>query len=152
MKAQKGFTLLEVAVALALLVIGLAITMEVFSGGFKNIHRVDFAHRAMSHGENVMNEILTNEEISGPTRLSGDLDEDFSYSAEVTDWEEPSEKLNIDVVVPNVRLLKIDLKIQFKNDRFGKYYQLRCLKAISLQGDVNQVVDPIQQLFNQRSQ
>ncbi len=146
-KRQAGFTLLEVAVALAILVIGVTVVMQIFSGGFKNIRRIDLAHRAMSHGENVMNQILTDDEIAGPTTLSGDLDDDFNYTAEVTDWEAPDEGLSLDVAAPNVRLLKVAVEIHFKNDRFGKMYQLRCLKAVS-EVDQNGVVqDPIQQLF-----
>lgn len=142
-----GFTLLEVAVALALLVIGVTVVMQIFSGGFKNLHRIDLAHRAMGHGENVMNQILTDEEINGPTTLSGDLDDEFNYTAEVTDWEEPTEHLELDVSAPNVRLLKVAVEIHFKNDRFGKLYQLRCLKAVSEVDPNTGVQDPIQRLF-----
>ncbi len=146
-KRAPGFTLLEVAVALAILVVGVTVVMQIFSGGFKNIRRIDLAHRAMSHGENVMNRILTDDGISGPTTLSGDLDDEFSYTAEVTDWEEPDQDLSLDVTTVSVRLLKVAVEIHFKNDRFGKIYQLRCLKAVS-EVDQNGVVqDPIQQLF-----
>lgn len=142
-----GFTLLEVAVALAILVVGVTVVMQIFSGGFKNIHRIDLAHRAMSHGENVMNQILTDEEITGPTAMSGNLDDDFSYTAEVTDWEAPEEHLSLDVSAPPVRLLSVAVAIHFKNDRYGKQYLLRCLKAVSEVDQNGTVQDPIQQLF-----
>ena len=51
---SSGFTLLEVVVALAILGVSVAIVMQIFSGGLKNLRRIDLAHRAMSHGENVM--------------------------------------------------------------------------------------------------
>ncbi|MFQ5739462.1 MAG: prepilin-type N-terminal cleavage/methylation domain-containing protein [Acidobacteriota bacterium] len=145
-----GFTLLEVIVALALLGIGLAAVMQIFSGGLKNIHRMDMAHRAISHAENVMNEILTDEDISGPTHRSGDLDEDFSYSAEIEDWEEPETDLSLNADESTMRLLSIQVDVQFKNDRRGKFYRLRCLKAVSTREPLQLPglgADTIQQLF-----
>ena len=67
---RRGFTLLEVVVATALLGIGVGVAMQVFSGGLKNIQRIDMAHRAMNHAENVMNEILSDQSITGPTEIS----------------------------------------------------------------------------------
>ncbi len=146
MKRRGGFTLLEVVVGLALLGLGLAAVMQIFSGGLKNIYRIEMAHQAMSHAEYVMNEILTDEEIRGPTHLSDTLDENFHYVAEVSDWQEVSD-LGIETAESPLRLLSIDLKVYFTNNRFGKYYQLRCLKAISSREESEGGLDPIQQLF-----
>ena len=155
-KRVSGFTLIEVVVALAILSIGLGTVMQIFSGGLKNIYRIDMAHRAMSHGENVMNEILSSNEIAGPTSLSGNLDEDFSYTAEVTEWEPPETGLTLDVAVSNVRMLHIEVQIHFKNDRFGKLYRLTCLKTISelseQPGGIPGSVDPMRQLFGRGQQ
>jgi len=151
-----GFTLIEVVVALAILSIGVGTVMQIFSGGLKNIHRIDLAHRAMSHGENVMNEILSSNEIVGSASLSGNLDDDFSYTAEVTEWQLPETGLTLDVAVPNIRLLHVEVQIHFKNDRFGKLYRLTCLKAISEAGEqpggIPGSVNPMRQLFGRGSQ
>jgi general secretion pathway protein I len=154
-RRQSGFTLIEVVVALAVLGISLATVLQIFSGGLKNIHRIDQAHRAMAHGENVMNELLTNQDINQPTQVAGDLDEDFAYSADVMDWEVPEPLLDQGMGMetqtgPNIRLLNIHVRVHFKHDRFGKMYQLVCLKAVSemfepgMQGLRG---DPIRQLF-----
>lgn len=148
---SRGFTLIEVVVALAILSISLATVMQIFSGGLKNIHRVDLAHRAMSHGENVMNEVLADQEIQGATVLSGDLDEDFDYTVEVRDFDAADAELAMDIATPNVLLLEVEVKIRFKNDRFGKFYRLSCLKSVSMSTDVGDPLsaDPIRQLFGQ---
>jgi len=131
MSRKRGFTLLEVVVALAIMGIGVATALSIFSGSLKNIRRIDLAHRAMSHAENVMNEILTDENIREPRDFSGDLDEEFNYTASVTLWEEPKERLSIDIVEPPAYILGVKVEIHFKNDPNGKLYRAVCLKTIS---------------------
>jgi prepilin-type N-terminal cleavage/methylation domain-containing protein len=151
---RKGFTLLEVVVAVAILGIGVGTAMQVFSGGLKNIHRVELAHIAMNHAENVMNEILSDAEIIEPTQLSGDLDDEFSYSAEVDYWEPPQEGLTLEIIENRIELLSVVVDIHFKNDRFGKKYRAVCLKAVSTQPEMMGIqgptVNPIEQLFGRQ--
>ena len=68
MQRSRGFTLLEIVVALAILGMGVAVMMQIFSGGLKNIYRMHMAHHAMGHAENVMNQILSNQAITGETK------------------------------------------------------------------------------------
>ena len=150
---KKGFTLLEVVVALAILGMGIGVSMQIFSGGMKNIHRIELAHNAMNHAENIMNEVLTDGTIVGPAQLSGDLDDDFSYSAEIDYWEPPEDTLSIDIVENKIELLSVVVDIQFKNDRFGKRYRAVCLKAVSLEPELGMLgdpIDPIRQLFGRQ--
>ncbi len=146
---NRGFTLLEVVVAVAILGIGLGVAMQIFSGGLKNIHRVSLAHRAMNHAENIMNEILSDETIIAPTEMSNDLDEDFSYTALVDYWEPPSEGMSLDVVEVPMEMLSVIVDIHFKNDPRGKKYRAICLKSVSLAPDsgLAEMPNPLQQLF-----
>jgi len=129
-RRNAGFSLLEIVVALAILGITVTVVMQIFSGGLKNIHRIDMAHQAMNHAENVMNDILTDESIIEATHLSGNLDEEFAYTAEVNHWEEPEEFLSIDVIEPPVQLLSVVVDVHFKNDVHGKFYRTVCLKTV----------------------
>jgi prepilin-type N-terminal cleavage/methylation domain-containing protein len=148
---KKGFTLLEVVVAVAVLGVSVGLAMQIFSGGLKNIHRIQQAHRAMNHAENVMNEILTDASVIGPMDLSGDLDEDFSYTAQIDYWDPPEEEgLRLEIAQTPIEILSVVVDIHFKDDRYGKKYRAVCLKSFSLQqvpGAMAPVVDPIQQLF-----
>jgi len=147
----RGFTLLEVVVAVAILALGVGASMQIFSGGLKNIRRIEMAHRAMNHAENVMNEILSDETVVAPGGLSGDLDEDFRFNATIDYWEPPTKTaLQLDVVQDRIQLLSVVVDIHFKNDPNGRLYRSVCLKAISLQqgpGGLGPAVDPIRQLF-----
>jgi len=127
---RTGFTLLEVVVATAILGVALSVALQIFSEGLKNVHRIDLAHRAMSHAENVMNEILADEIAISPTTLGGDLDEDFSYVAELDFWQEPQEGLSVAGVEPRVQLLSVRVDVLFKNDARGKLYRAICLKTV----------------------
>ncbi len=127
---SSGFTLLEIVVALAILGLTVGVVMQIFSGGLKNIHRIELALRAMNHAENVMNEILSDESIYEATQLAGDLDEDFAYTAAVDYWEEPEDTFSIDVTEPPARLLSVLVDVHFKNDVHGKFYRTMCLKTV----------------------
>ncbi len=149
MRKNNGFTLLEIVVALALLGITVSVVMQIFSEGLKNIRRIELAHQAMNHAENVMNEILSDESIQGATSLSGDLDEEFSYTAEVNDWEEPEQNLVIDVVEPSVNLLSVSVDVHFKNNARGKLYRTVCLKTVPSEPGTGPrtPADAVRQLF-----
>ncbi|RPI22709.1 MAG: type II secretion system protein [Acidobacteria bacterium] len=131
MGRHRGFTLLEVVVALAIMGIGVATALSIFSGSLKNLRRIDMAHQAMSHAENVMNEILTDESIREPRDFSGNLDDEFSYTASVDMWEEPQERVSLNIVEPPAYMLSVRVDIHFKNDPNGKFYRSVCLKTIS---------------------
>lgn len=145
----RGFTLLEVIAALAILGIAVGVMMQIFSGGLKNIHRIDMAHRAMHHAENVMNQVLSDQDIREPIRLSEDLDEEFSYVAEVDYWEEPEAILPLDEVTTPAYLLSVQVDVVFRNDPHGKLYRTLCLKTVSneIGGPGVTSGDAIRQLF-----
>ena len=128
--SHAGFTLLEVLVAVSILGLGVAVTMQTFSGGLKNVRRIDLAHRAMGHAENVMNRLLSDEDLVGPIQLDGNLDDEFDYSATVDFWEPPRQGLSLEIAVPPVNLLLVEVRIRYKNDPRGKFYTARCLKLV----------------------
>ena len=135
--------------ALAILGITVSVVMQIFSEGLNNIRRIDMAHQAMNHAENVMNEILSDQSILGATSFSDDLDEEFSYTAEVNEWEEPEQNLSIDIVEPRVKLLSVRVDVHFKNDVHGKLYRTVCLKTVPSEPGTGPrtPADAVRQLF-----
>lgn len=138
-----GFTLLEVVIATAILAIGVAAAMQVFSGGLSNLHHIEMSHRAMSHAENIMSELLADQDIRGPYHAGGDLDDDFFYEAQVDYWEDPNASTAImnpalpPGVLPQVYLLSISVTIGFKNPKnnIERQYRAWCLKSVTEEQD-----------------
>jgi len=130
---KRGFTLLEIVVAVAILGVGVSMAMQIFSGGLKNIHRISMAKDAMNHAENVMNEILSDQSIAGPVELSGELDEDFSYSVQVAPWNPPESNIPMppDPAQQRIQILSVVVDIFFKGDARGKTYRAVCLKTVA---------------------
>ncbi len=104
--------------------------MQTFSGGLKNVRRIDLAHRAMTHAENVMNRLLSDEDLVGPLQLDGNLDDEFDYTATVDFWEPPRQGLAPEIALPPVNLLLVQVRVRYKNDPNGKFYTARCLKLV----------------------
>ncbi len=148
---DRGFTLLEIIVAVSVLGVAVAVAMQIFAGGLKNIRRIDLAHQAMEHAENVMSQILSDEDLREPAELAGELDDEFSYSAVVDYWDPLGEEdLLLEVAKPRVTLMKVHVKIHFRKNRHGKRYEANCLKLVpnemagGVQGGAS---DPLQQLL-----
>ena len=131
--SRRGFTLLEVVVAVAILGVGVAVSMQIFSGGLRNLHRIDLAHRAMAHAENVMSDLLADDSIRGPYQLSDDLDEDFSFEATIDYWNEPDQGLRPLQSSETISLLGISVQVNFKNNENRRVYRTFCFKAVSEQ-------------------
>ena len=127
-----GFTLLEVVVALAVVGIGITLGMQLFSGALRNIRKIELATQAMNHAENVMNEILSDENIKGARTMHDDLDDNFRWEAVIEEFEIP-EQSNWRSMQPfPMKLLNVRVDVLYKNDRYGKLYRLSSLKPVGL--------------------
>ena len=74
--------------------------------------------------------------------MSGELDNEFRYTAEVIEWELKKEQLTLELVPPTSRLLQVTVLIHLVNDRFGKSYRLSTLKTVSNQDLPQSLADP----------
>ena len=45
-------------------------------------------------------------------------------------WEPPQRGLSLEIAVPPVNLLLVEVRVRYKNDSRGKFYTARCLKLV----------------------
>ena len=79
---SKGFTLIEIVVALAILAIGLTAVLEGFAGGLRSARVSEDYTKATWHGQTKMEEMLMTQELSEEV-TEGTFDNQFSWKSEV---------------------------------------------------------------------
>ena len=85
--AQRGFSLLEVLVAFAILSMTLGVVLQVFSAGLRNTALSEEYTYAVLHAESVL-AALGREEPLAEGEMEGEFDDKFSWRTRVTPYEE----------------------------------------------------------------
>jgi general secretion pathway protein I len=94
MTRQRGFTLLEVLVAFAILGISLGVLLQTFATGLRNTALAEEYTLATLHAESVLAAIGIEEPLQEGS-LQGEIDDKFSWRASVSVYqEEESESSN----------------------------------------------------------
>jgi general secretion pathway protein I len=123
---NRGFTLVEVIVAIAILGISLVLIMQLFSGGLR-VSRVSCDYtRAVVHAKDKMEEL-----IAAPVQGSGEFEDGFRWEAEVEPYKELEEI--------GSNLLKIKVKVSWsdtqKRDRSVELESLRLYQDEGIKGE-----------------
>ena len=116
---RKGFTLIEVIVAIAILAISLVMIMQLFSGGLRASRASCDYTRAIVHAKDKMEELSVD-----PVQDSGEFEDGFKWESEV---QTPGE-LNKELEDTGFNLLKIKVKISW----FNLALQQKSVELVSL--------------------
>ena len=128
-----GFTLLEVLVALAILGIGVALTLSLITGSLGNIRKVQQRTRNMNYAQTVMELTMLDQSIRKPVALKGDFPDGTLWSAEVVDYQlATAQPLNPRQVESPVKLLLYSVEIR-SPDSPAADFRLETLKLVSVQ-------------------
>lgn len=120
----KGFTLLEVLVALVLLSISLVAILELFSVNLRGIAKADDYSNAVILAESKMREILDDDELDEKT-WSESTDDGYRIDAVVSSTApERTENLQI-------RLLEINLTVSWIKNARTQAFNLKTLKMVN---------------------
>lgn len=130
---NKGFSLLEVIVALAIMAIGYMTVFNLFSVSIKSLGKSDQYQRAVNLANSKLSEIeMMNYEVENTSGTFKD-EENFEWSLNIEPYEsslnDPDE---------NIRLSKIILKVLWQDNQKTRNVELVTLK---LDGKVNPVPD-----------
>jgi general secretion pathway protein I len=97
LKTEKGFTLLEIMVALSLIGIVLVVVLQLFSANLRSLSSSESYVNAAAHAEAIIRNILEDEEFPNTT-LSGTTEDGYRYEATIAKgYEERVQALNVDL-------------------------------------------------------
>jgi len=105
--SNRGFTLLEILVAIAILAISLTVILQLFSGGLRSVRVSDRHTQGVFHAREKMEEILLEERLDEGSR-EGEFDDDYKWIARIVRMvppEEEEKKLPFDVYAITVKVV-----------------------------------------------
>ena len=112
---QRGFTLLEIVAAFAILAIGLGMAMQAASGAMQQSRQSAEHTRAALHARSVMDTLGVGERLE-PGQFDGEFDDGYRWRVEVTPHELGAEELPVgfDPGFAAVSLLRVELVISWQ--------------------------------------
>jgi prepilin-type N-terminal cleavage/methylation domain-containing protein len=119
----RGFTLLEIIVALALVAIAVVVAIQLFSANLRAIASSEGHVKAAANAEAVMRSIITDEDFPNSAATAGTLDI-YRYETSATKIdEERNSALNVD-------LYRVDVGISWREGTRDKSITLSGLKLV----------------------
>ena len=107
---QRGYTLIEIIVAFAILALGLTLLLGTLSGATRQVRAAGDAGRAALHAQSLLDEFAT---LPQPQHREGDLEQGrYHWQLDVTPWQDPSPQQAATPADPNAaRLLHVRLRV-----------------------------------------
>jgi general secretion pathway protein I len=130
---KKGFTLIEVLVALAILGVGLSVIIELFSGGLRLGKTSEEYTKAANYGRMKMEEISTQQDIA-EGKEEGEFDDGFRWQVDVKKIEILPIEKNPDFKPP-VELFQVKINILWKSGLKERSTSLESYKMNKSGGD-----------------
>jgi len=122
---DKGFTLIEILVAVSILGISLAVILQLFSGGLRSGRLSDQYTRAIFHGREKMEEILLSQDLAEGD-LAGEFDDSFRWKARIVPiepHEDEKNRLPFDTY-------EISVKVMWNQGEKEKDFQISTMKIV----------------------
>jgi general secretion pathway protein I len=128
---ERGFTLLEIVVALAILGLSLTVTMQLISGAFTNISRINQYFLASNHAVNVMNEMLVSPDLKGPMQTSGTFEDGYQWTAIALERVLPPDPVPAaQPYISPVLLLELQVDIRWQQNMRAHNYTLKSMRVV----------------------
>jgi type II secretion system protein I len=124
--SNKGFTLLEILVALAILATAVTIIFQLFSAGLRNVAVSEDVVSAAVRAEAKMREVLSNEELTENSWTETTTD-GYTFAVNITEaLQEKTDSLPVQV-------LQIDLAITWTKNTRERSLRLKTYKTVNKQ-------------------
>lgn len=133
MKRQRGYSLLEVIVAFALLAAALALLLGALSNATRQVGQADMSGRAALHAQSLIDQLGVGAPLQ-PGRTEGQFEQGrYRWTLQVSPWRDPGqvEPQPIDPAAP--RMLEVSLAVEWESAGRPQRLQLHTLRRVAAQ-------------------
>lgn len=128
-RTQRGYTLIEVIVAFALLALGLTLLLGTLSGATRQVRWSADAGRAALHAQSLLDTVGITEPLQ-PGRRDGDFEDGrYRWTLSIAPWQDPA-LANLPQSPADQRLLELDMAVQWGASGPGEQLQVRSLRLV----------------------
>jgi general secretion pathway protein I len=128
---QRGFTLIEIVVAFAILALGLGISMQIAGGAMRNARQAATRTDAALYAQSLLDTVGVGERLEEGSS-SGEFDGKFRWDLDAQKYEVESES-PIDPGMAPVQLYRLELRVTW--DAGGKEQEARFVTLRALTPD-----------------
>lgn len=127
-RGQRGYSLIEVIVAFALLALALTLLLGTLSGATRQVRWSGDAGRAALHAQSLLDQVGVGEPLQAG-QSAGDFDDGrYRWTLQVAPWTDPALPPAAAVDPAAARLYGVTLSVQWGDGRPGERLQLRTLR------------------------
>lgn len=128
---KKGFTLIEVVVAMAILGVGIAVIIELFSGGLRLVRTSGEYTQAVNYGRVKMEEMTVKPSLNEGTE-EGEFDGTYRWQVDVKRMDLLPAKIETDFKPP-VELYQVKIHVLWKSGLRERSTMLETYRTIRLE-------------------
>lgn len=130
-RGERGYTLIEVIVAFAVLALALTLLLGILSGATKQVRWADEAGRAALHAQSLLDQTGVGEALQ-PGHKDGEFEDGrYRWSLEVEPYRDPSAQQGPQPVDPGApQLLRLELLVQWGEGGPRQRLQLQSLRLV----------------------
>jgi len=129
MHRQRGYSLIEIIVAFAILALGLTMLLGTLSGATRQVRQAGDAGRAALHAQSLLDEFGERPQIGA---RDGELDAGrYRWRLDVAPWDDPSPQRGPRRIDPGAaRLLRLQLDVEWGEGGPAQRVQLSSLRLV----------------------
>ncbi len=127
---QRGYTLIEIIVAFAILALGLTLLLGTLSGATRQVRDAGDAGRAALHAQSLLAEFGN---LPQPRNQDGEFEQGrYRWRLEVEPWLDPMPRVNPTPIDPNAaQLLHLRLQVEWGNGAPAQHIEATSLRLVS---------------------
>jgi general secretion pathway protein I len=131
--SQRGYTLIEVVVAFAILALGLTLLLGTLSGAAQQIRWADDAGRAALHAQSLLDQVGVGETLQ-PGQQSGEFEDGrYRWTLQVAPYRDPTAQAAPALDLSAPQLLQLSLEVRWGGEARQRL-QVESLRLVQAEG------------------